>query len=598
MKINNAIIFAAGMGTRMSPLTDYCPKPLIKINNKPLLERNIEFLINNNITNIQIVVGHLSEQFNYLVEKYGVKLIYNNLYKTTNNISSLVKSKDSFSNTLYLEGDIYLKKDIFPEIINKIKNNNFKSTMFGSKTSQNKSEWVFNIQDGEVLNHFLKENAKSEYIWTGIMFIDEKMGQEIKDKVEVFFATLSNRKSYFESFLWILKNKFIFSSINEKDFVELDNYDDLIKIDKSYLSHQSKNLFTPGPTNIIPELEEIVAKGLVHHRSKLYEYYLKLLVSKLRYIFGTTKGLPIVMSNSTTGAMEATIANLISEQDPVLLINVGGFGERFNELLNIYNAKVTNLNYKDGECYSLEEVSKHLKEKEYKAVFLTLLETSTGVLQDLKSLAKEMKKYKKTLFIVDTVSAVTEVDIDFDKNGIDVAYAATAKSFGLPPGLCAVALSPKAQKITYQTNNKRYYFDFRKYIEYYKNYKQSPFTPSVNLVVAWIYSIEIMMNMSFEKIREKKEVIYGYLYAEFSKLGCKPFIKKENKINSLLVMLVPNNIDANKIKEEIAVNSDFYFEVGRGEMASSIIRVGISITTTLNDAKNFIEEINKIWKMK
>lgn len=594
MKIKNAIIFAAGMGTRMSPVTNFCPKPLIKIFDEPLIEKNIKLLKKHQINEIYIVVGYLKEQFNYLIEKYQVKLIENPYFAITNNISSLVVSKDIFGDTLYLEGDIFLKEDIFPHLFATIEKNYYQSTMFGLNNLDNIEEWVFEIdKNNQVLSHHLSKNAQNQFIWSGLMFIDQKMAQEIKLKVNLFFNQEQNKQKYFEQFLWLLDNKFLFQAIDKSALAELDNYDDLVKIDKSYLSHQSHFLFTPGPTNVIFELEEIIAKGLVHHRSNLYEYYFEKLVKNLQLVFQTTKALPIVMSNSTTGAMEATVANLIDEQDKVLLINIGDFGQRFKEILDIYKADITELKYPYGQSYNLEDVEKALKTTNYKALFITLLETSNGVLQDLKSLAKLLTQYPETLFIVDSVSAILEVDLNFDQYNIDVAYAATAKSFGLPPGLAAVALSEKAQKMTYQTKNKRFYFDFRRYIEYYNNTKQSPFTPSVNLVIAWIYSIEIIKNISLNKIRQNKSVIYKYLENEFKKLGFVNFVQPQNQIHSLLVMIAPKDIDVNLMKKIIAANTKFYFEVGRAEMANKMMRIGISITTTMDHAIAFIDQVKK-----
>ncbi|MEG1016091.1 MAG: NTP transferase domain-containing protein, partial [Bacilli bacterium] len=72
-----AILLAAGMGSRLRPLTLTTPKSLTIVNGKPLAERQIEFLREKGIDEIIIVTGYLNEKFEYLKEKYGVKLIYN-----------------------------------------------------------------------------------------------------------------------------------------------------------------------------------------------------------------------------------------------------------------------------------------------------------------------------------------------------------------------------------------------------------------------------------------------------------------------------------------------------------------------------------------
>lgn len=90
-----AIILAAGLGTRLRPMTENTPKALVKVNQKPLVEYQIEFLKERGIDDIIIVVGYLKEQFDYLKEKYGVRLVFNDKYADYNNFYSLYLDRKS-----------------------------------------------------------------------------------------------------------------------------------------------------------------------------------------------------------------------------------------------------------------------------------------------------------------------------------------------------------------------------------------------------------------------------------------------------------------------------------------------------------------------
>lgn len=97
-----AIILAAGLGTRLRPMTENTPKALVKVNQKPLVEYQIEYLKERGIDDIIIVVGYLKEQFDYLKEKYGVRLVFNDKYADYNNFYSLYLVKKSWQTATLL----------------------------------------------------------------------------------------------------------------------------------------------------------------------------------------------------------------------------------------------------------------------------------------------------------------------------------------------------------------------------------------------------------------------------------------------------------------------------------------------------------------
>ena len=108
-----AIILAAGLGTRLRPMTDNTPKALIKVKDKPLVEYQIEFLKEKGIDEIIVVVGYLHEQFDYLKEKYNVELVFNDKYAEYNNFYSLYLVKEKLADSYVIDADNYLFKNMF-----------------------------------------------------------------------------------------------------------------------------------------------------------------------------------------------------------------------------------------------------------------------------------------------------------------------------------------------------------------------------------------------------------------------------------------------------------------------------------------------------
>ena len=112
-EVKNAIILAAGFGSRFVPLTLETPKGLLKVHGQPMIERQIEQLQNKGITNITIVVGYKKESFDYLVDKYGVTTIYNAEYSTKNNLASLHCVSHLLDSTYVLMSDFWIEENIF-----------------------------------------------------------------------------------------------------------------------------------------------------------------------------------------------------------------------------------------------------------------------------------------------------------------------------------------------------------------------------------------------------------------------------------------------------------------------------------------------------
>ncbi|CAG8741146.1 3962_t:CDS:2, partial [Racocetra fulgida] len=151
-------------------------------------------------------------------------------------------------------------------------------------------------------------------------------------------------------------------------------------------------------------------------------------IELLRKIFLTAKGQPFVVSGSGTLGWDMVSSNLIEPNEDVLVLNT-----------------VTQVKAEIGDRPTLEEIHNALVSKRFKAITITHVDTSTGVLSDVKAIADLVKQYSpETLVIVDGVCSVGSEEIRVDEWGIDVVLTASQKALGVPPGLCILIASERA----------------------------------------------------------------------------------------------------------------------------------------------------------
>lgn len=217
----NAIILAAGLGSRLLPLTFETPKSQIKINGVPMIERQIEFLKEKGINEIMIVTGYLHHKFDYLKDKYHVKLIHNDKYADYNNIYSMYLVKKELGNSFVIDADIYLHKNFIPS---HPENSIYFSTY---KADFDDEEWLleYDEQTKELKKIVITKdrNARGR-IMSGVSYWTKKDAEIIRDKL-----TVAVEERDFKNMYW---DNIIVENLDMLDVrvQELDTYD-LFEID-------------------------------------------------------------------------------------------------------------------------------------------------------------------------------------------------------------------------------------------------------------------------------------------------------------------------------------------------------------------------------
>ena len=179
----NAIILAAGMGTRLRPLTNDRPKCLVEVNGVPMVERQIQFLKEKGIDDITLISGYKANALDYLKGKYGVDIVFNDRYEICNNINSLYIVRERFSDTYVLEGDVYMDKNILLSEVSQ-------STYFARKKKY-ENEWGLEVDENNKLVHINIGDGEG-YLMSGVSYWK---GDDCK-KIVAYMEEVYSSKDY------------------------------------------------------------------------------------------------------------------------------------------------------------------------------------------------------------------------------------------------------------------------------------------------------------------------------------------------------------------------------------------------------------------
>src|SRR6266568_2142945 len=318
-----------------------------------------------------------------------------------------------------------------------------------------------------------------------------------------------------------------------------------------------------------------MASFAMHHRTADFRALFSRVLADMKDFIGTRNDV-LVLACSGTGGMEASVSNLTSPGDKVLVLTAGKFGERWTELTKAFGCKVEVLSRPYGETFSLDDIQAKLT-SDIRAVYAQATESSTGVRHDVERIAKIVHAQDDTLFIVDAITGLGTTHLEVDSWGVDVIIGGSQKALMIPPGLAYCAVSERAWKRMETTTSPRYYFDLRK--ERKSAAKgESAYTPATSLFAALGAALEFIRNMGNGDLSAGRAELVNNaeLCAEMTRAGAKALGLKlyaSSPAAALTAISAPEGIDSSKIVKEFREAFDAVVANGQGEMKGKLFRI-------------------------
>jgi aspartate aminotransferase-like enzyme len=332
---------------------------------------------------------------------------------------------------------------------------------------------------------------------------------------------------------------------------------------------KKRYLATPGPSPVPQEVRLALAEEIIHHRTKEFQGYIKQATEDLKKIFKTANDL-FILASSGTGAMEASVANVIAPGDKAITIEAGKFGERWTELVKAYGGTAVVMKVEWGYGPKPEDVAKLLSANPgVKAVYATLCETSTATVQDVAAIGKVVAP-TGALFVVDGISGTGAIDCRTDEWGIDMLAVGSQKALMMPPGLAFITVSKKAWDVIAKTKRTVYYFDLVKAKKAAEE-SDTPYTSAVAMIRALCEATKIILADGMDAVIARHAVLAKATRAGVEALGLKLLSKAP--ADAVTAVMLPEGMDGKALVKVLSSKYGVTVAGGQGPLTGKIIRI-------------------------
>ena len=330
----------------------------------------------------------------------------------------------------------------------------------------------------------------------------------------------------------------------------------------------------PGPTNVPNRVMNAMLAPIINHRSEDFRILYKRIIEKTQKVFETNADI-ILLTTSGTGAVEASVVNLIKKGDKAIIPVNGEFSTRLADLIDSWGGTAIRITAPFGENPPIEKIEEAFEaNKDIKALYAVYNETSTGTtIRYMDKLGNLSGKYG-SFYIADAVSILGGDELPVDKWNIDICITASQKALAAPPGVSPISINERTKKYMQSNVSPILYLNLNRYFKYYLEHTETPFTPALPLYYAFDEALNLVLEEGMSKRIERHRICADAFYSSMSTLGLTPFAKENARSNVIIALNYRDGMDDKKFRTLLSEEFKVLIAGGFGNLKGKVFRIG------------------------
>ncbi|MAE93253.1 MAG: aminotransferase class V-fold PLP-dependent enzyme [Planctomycetota bacterium] len=338
-------------------------------------------------------------------------------------------------------------------------------------------------------------------------------------------------------------------------------------------------LLGPGPSNAHPAVLQAMSQPLLGHLDPAFLAVMDEVQEHLRTLFATENPFTLPLSATGSAGMEACLCNLLEPGDDVVVGVAGVFGGRMCEVAERIGARVTRVESAWGTALDPAAMAEAITRVRPRVVAFVHAETSTGVLQPVAEIAAAAHA-AGALVVLDCVTSLGGVAVEFDRWGVDAAYSGTQKCLSCPPGLSPVSFSERALERVSERRTKvqSWYLDVTLLAGYFGGERVYHHTAPISSIYALLAGLRVVVVEGLDRRAERHRDAQAYLLARLADQGFEPLVDEAHRLPPLTTLRLPAAVrERGEAEVRRALLGVHGIEVGGGlgKLAGEVWRVGL-----------------------